>query len=81
MKKAIRFLNNVMGSFVGVFVGRTAGIIWSYFKRPERFAANSSPWYTETFMHAGFTVIFLSICLIIKGVLIRINRKTKKQSD
>ena len=81
MEKAIRYFNSIMGAFIGVFIGRTVLIIRSYVRNPERFAAYSAPWYTEIVMHAGHTLIALSVCVIIRIVLKRVCRNKEKQPE
>lgn len=69
MKKANQFVNCVMGGFFGVFLGRAAFIIWDYAAHPQRYAAQSAPWYTGILMHGAWTTAALFICLSLKGIL------------
>ena len=81
MKKEIQYLNCIMGAFIGVFIGRTVSIVWNYSRYPERFLASSAPWYTGIMMHAGFTLIALGTCIIIRVVLKRICGNKEKRSE
>jgi len=81
MKKEIQYLNCIMGAFIGVFIGRAVSIIWNYSRYPERFLASSAPWYTGIMMHAGFTLIALGACIIIRVVLKRICGNKEKRSE
>ena len=81
MKKEIQYLNCIMGAFIGVFIGRTVSITWNYSRYPERFLASSAPWYSGIVMHAGFTLVALIVCLIIRVLLKRISRSKEKQPE
>ena len=69
MKKADQFINCVMGGFFGVFMGRTASIIWDCWAHPQRYAVQSAPWYTGILMHGAWTIAALILCMILKRFL------------
>ena len=71
MKKANQFINCVMGGFFGVLIGRMAAMVWDYLAHPQRYAAQSAPWYTGILMHGAWTAAALFICIILKAILKR----------
>ncbi|MDE7029517.1 MAG: hypothetical protein K2P63_05990 [Lachnospiraceae bacterium] len=71
MKKKIhRMLNIIMGSLTGVFLGSGAYRYWHFRKYPEQYVAQSAPWYTGILIQGLFTLALLTICLIMRAVLI-----------
>lgn len=69
-KKVHRILNIVMGSFIGVFIGSGLYRYWHFQKHPDLYAIQSAPWYTGLLIQGVFTLVLLTVCLIIKAVLI-----------
>ncbi len=70
MKKLNMFLNILMGSFFGVFVGRTISNYRSYQTHPETYVGNSAPWYCFGALQS--LMLFLAvvvICVIIKLII------------
>lgn len=75
MKTVKKIINTVMGAFVGVFIGHSVYVIWNYKKQPELYAMQSAPWYTSIMVYGGFTLVVLVVCLIIKIILARYEKK------
>lgn len=75
MKKLNMFLNILMGSFFGVFVGNTIANYRHYHAFPEIYVGNSAPWYCfgalQSFM---LFLVVVIICVVIKLV---IRKKTR----
>ncbi|MBP5291961.1 MAG: hypothetical protein J6Y90_05035 [Lachnospiraceae bacterium] len=81
MEKLNNFLNIIMGSFFGVFVGNTVFNYLDYRKHPEIYEVNSAPWY----YHYALTsfvlfVLVVIVCMIIKFV-IRHKKRTGQSND
>ncbi len=76
MKKLNDFLNVIMGSFFGVFVGSTIANYREYRTYPEIYEASSAPWY----YHGALTSFILFLAVVIICVLIKllIRKKAKK---
>lgn len=74
MKKVNQILNVIIGSFIGVFIGHSLCVIWSYNTNPEMYTFQSAPWYTSIQVYGIFTIVILAICLLIKLVLNRSNK-------
>ena len=75
MKKLNTFLNILMGSFFGVFIG---GLIANY-KNYQQFheiydATNSAPWYYGSIPSLILFISVVIICLVIKLI---IHKKSK----
>ena len=75
MKKLNTFLNILMGSFFGVFIG---GLIANY-KNYQQFheiydATNSAPWYYGSIPSLILFITVVIICLVIKLI---IHKKSK----
>lgn len=75
LKKINSFINILMGSFTGAFIG---GAIWKYFNYknyPELYAMQSAPWYIGIQITGIALIVVLIICVTIK-IMIRkkINR-------
>ena len=70
MKKLNTFLNVLMGSFFGVFVGDLMANYKNYLRFREIYdAANSAPWYYGA---GSSLILFLAVvlvCVVIKLIL------------
>ena len=69
MKKLNHFLNIIMGSFFGVFVGHSLYVIWNYNTNPSYYAMQSAPWYISILVNSWFMIILFAIFLILKIIL------------
>ena len=75
MKKWNNTLNIIIGSFVGVFIGRVIYTLWDFRTRPELYAMQSAPWYTSILVNGVFTLVVLLVCVMIKVIIKRIAKK------
>lgn len=66
LKKLNYILNIVIGSFIGVFIGRGAYVFWDYKTHPDLYAMQSAPWYTSILVNGIFIIVFLIVASIIK---------------
>lgn len=70
LKKLNTFLNILMGSFFGVFVGRTISNYRWYQTHPEIYVGNSAPWYCfEALQSLMLFLAVVVICVIIKLII------------
>ncbi len=78
MKRLNKFLNILMGAFVGVFLGRCIYVCWDYAAHPELYAMQSAPWYTSILVYGIFTAFVLLLGCVIKFFIKRylIKKKT-----
>ena len=75
MKKLNTFLNILMGSFFGVFIGDLIANYRNYQQFHEKYdATNSAPWYYGALPSLILFVAVVIICMIIKLI---IHNKTK----
>ena len=75
MKRLNAILNTVMGAFTGVFIGHCIFKLWDHKARPELYAMQSAPWYTSILVYGAATLVVLAVCLLIKLVLKRHEKK------
>lgn len=69
LKKLDFILNIVIGSFIGVFVGRGIFVFWDYKTHPDLYAMQSAPWYTGILVCGIFTAAVLMLAVIVKLVI------------
>lgn len=62
-------LNIIMGSFVGVFLGRGLFVVWEYKTHPGLYAMQSAPWYTSILVNGVFTVVLLAVAAVMKLIV------------
>ena len=64
-----QLLNIVIGSSVGVFIGR--GIYeYRYFKKyPDLYAMQATPWYFGILIYGVIALIIVVICFVLKVVV------------
>lgn len=70
-KKIYRILNMIMGSFTGVFLGSGLYRYWHFQAYPDVYVMQSAPWYTGILIQGALTLMVLTVCLIIKTILIK----------
>lgn len=81
MKKMINhILNIIMGTFIGVFIGSGLYKYWHFQNHPDLYVIQSAPWYTSILINGLFTLVLLSVCMIVKVVLIEKIGLMKKNS-
>lgn len=76
MKKFDQFLNVLMGSFFGVFIGTTIMNYREYLRMPDIYEMRPAPWYcygalTSLLLFCAVVVI----CVIIKIIIRRHDKK------
>ena len=69
LRKLNCFLNIVIGSFIGVFIG--FGIYqFRHFKTyPNLYAMQSAPWYTELLLDGALVAVVVVVCIILKLII------------
>lgn len=69
LKKLDHILNIIIGSSLGVFIGRGIYVFWDYKTHPGLYAMQSAPWYTSILVYGIATLIVLVAAIIVKLVL------------
>ena len=70
MKERINnWLNILMGTGFGVFLGHGIFVYWEYQKRPELYALSYTPWYSSILLYGAYTVGILLVLALIKWFL------------
>ena len=67
LRKLNCFLNIVIGSFIGVFIGFGIYKFWHFKTYPNLYAMQSAPWYTELLLDGALVVV----CIILKLIIWR----------
>ena len=75
MKNLNAFLNILMGSFFGVFIGSTIANYREYRTFPEIYAVNSAPWYY--FGAFQSFLLFIAAVVICTAAKLIIRKKRK----
>ncbi len=66
MRRRQNYLNTASWAFVGSFLGTSAVRIWEYCKRPELYAMQSAPWYTQILFNALTTAVIVLLLQLIR---------------
>jgi len=74
LRKLNCFLNIVIGSFIGVFIGFGIYKFWHFKTYPNLYAIQSAPWYTELLLDGALVAVVVVVCIILK-LIIRKNSK------
>lgn len=74
LRKLNSFLNIVIGSFIGVFIGFGIYKFWHFKTHPNLYAMQSAPWYTELLLYGALVAVLVVVCIILKLI---IGRKLK----
>lgn len=70
MKERVNnWLNILMGTVFGVFLGYGIFVYWEYQNRPELYALSSTPWYSSILLYGAYTVGILLVLALIKWFL------------
>ena len=76
MKKFNQFLNVLMGSFFGVFIGTTIMNYREYLHMPDIYEMRPAPWYCYGALTSFLLfVVVVVICAIIKIIIRRHNEE------
>ena len=65
LRKLNCFLNIVIGSFIGVFIGFGFYKFWHFKTYPNLYAMQSAPWYTELLLYGFMVVVGIILKLMI----------------
>lgn len=68
-KKLNNFLNCVIGSFTGVFIGHSIYKYFHYKNNPGLYEIQSVPWYTSIKVYGLGTAVVIFIAIIIKFLI------------
>lgn len=71
MKKLNNFLNILIGTFIGVFIGHGIYVYYDYKTHPDLYAMNSAPWYTSILVYGIFTLVVILVVIIAKILIKR----------
>ena len=74
LRKLNCFLNIVIGSSIGVFIGFGIYKFWHFKTYPNLYAIQSAPWYTELLLDGALMAVVVVVCIILK-LIIRKNSK------
>ena len=67
LRKLNCFLNIVIGSFIGVFIGYGIYKFWHFKTYPNLYVMQSAPWYIELLLDGAMVVV----CIILKLIIWR----------
>ena len=71
LRKLNCFLNIVIGSFIGVFIGFGIYKSWHFKTYPNLYAMQSAPWYTELLLDGALVAVLVVVCIILKLIIWR----------
>ena len=71
LRKLNCFLNIVIGSFIGVFIGFGIYEFWHFKTYPNSYVMQSAPWYTELLLDGAMVAVVVVICIVLKLVIWR----------
>ena len=71
LRKLNSFLNIVIGSFIGVFIGFGIYKFWHFKTYPNLYAMQSAPWYTELLLDGAMVAVLVVVCIIQKLIIWR----------
>lgn len=69
LRKLNCFLNIVIGSFIGVFIGFGIYKFWHFKTYPNLYAIQSAPWYTELLLDGALVAVVVVVCIILKLII------------
>ena len=71
LRKLNCFLNIVIGSFIGIFIGYGIYKFWHFKTYPNLYAMQSAPWYTELLLDGAMVAVVVVVCIVLKLVIWR----------
>ena len=71
LRKLNCFLNIVIGSFIGVFIGFGIYKFWHFKTYPNLYAMQSASWYTELLLDGALVAVLVVVCIILKLIIWR----------
>ena len=69
LRKLNCFLNIVIGSSIGVFIGFGIYKFWHFKTYPNLYAMQSAPWYTELLLDGALVAVVVVVCIILKLII------------
>ena len=72
LRKLNCFLNIVIGSSIGVFIGFGIYKFWHFKTYPNLYAIQSAPWYTELLLDGALVAVVMVVCIILKLIIRKI---------
>ena len=69
LRKLNCFLNIVIGSSIGVFIGFGIYKFWHFKNYPNLYAIQSAPWYTELLLDGALVAVVVVVCIILKLII------------
>ena len=69
LRKLNCFLNIVIGSFIGIFIGYGIYKFWHFKTYPNLYAMQSAPWYTELLLDGALVAVLVVVCIILKLII------------
>ena len=70
LRKLNCFLNIVIGSSIGVFIGFGIYKFWHFKTYPNLYAIQSAPWYTEPLLDGALVAVVVVVCIVLKLVIL-----------
>ena len=71
LRKLNCFLNIVIGSFIGVFIGFGIYKFWHFKTYSNLYVMQSAPWYTELLLDGAMVAVVVVVCIVLKLVIWR----------
>ena len=69
LRKLNCFLNIVIGSFIGVFIGFGIYKFWHFKAYPNLYTMQSAPWYIELLLSGALVAVLVVVCIILKLII------------
>ena len=69
LRKLNCFLNIVIGSFIGVFIGFGIYKFWHFKTYSKLYVMQSAPWYTELLLDGALVAVVMVVCIILKLII------------
>ncbi len=69
MKKGYQYLKIALGSVIGVFIGTSIYQCIDYSMHKDLYMLTSAPWYLSIQINALFTIVIVTILLVIMYIL------------
>ncbi len=69
LRKLNCFLNIVIGSSIGIFIGFGIYKFWHFKTYPNLYAIQSAPWYTEPLLDGALVAVVVVVCIILKLII------------
>ena len=69
MKKAYQYLKIAVGSVIGIFIGTSIYSCIDYSIHKDLYMLTSAPWYLSIQVNALFTIIIVTLLLVIMYIL------------